>query len=111
MYNTTYVCSYLHQDTNDQYQKDLLNVFSIDSYDLLGDKITTLYQSLEKTKDFVAILEKIKMVCAPWADDNQIAFFVLFSFDYFHYTHLYLCELLLNQEPKSYALLLSKINH
>jgi len=110
MYNTSYVCTYMQSDGNEQYQKDLLNVFNIDNYDLLGKEIDSLYQSLDKTPDLIALLQKLQSTCIQWADLST-AFFVLFSFDYFHYAHPYLCELLLNQETKSYPCLFSMIEN
>ena len=75
MYNTEMICQY---DSNESYQQELLKVFHLDTYDKLGDKVSDLYNSLEKTEELNELLLSIIKKCAPWAI-HETAFFVLFS--------------------------------
>ena len=105
MYNVDLVCDY---DSIETYQTKLLNAFEVDTYEKLGDKVFELYVSLEKTQELTELLDKIIKQCVPWAT-HETAFFVLFSYDYFQYTHLYISEVLSNNKQDSYTKLFHQI--
>ena len=85
MYDRTANCVY---DTTETYQAELLRIFGITDYDVLVVNIQALYDSLEKTNELNTIVKKIQST-APWAT-TELAFFLLFSYEYFSYMHAYL---------------------
>jgi hypothetical protein len=105
MYHTEMTCEYHSDET---YQSELLKIFCVDHYELLVDKIFQLYSSLEKTQELNELLNLVIKKCAPWATD-ETAFFVLFSYDYFQYTHQYLIDVLTNRKTNAYLQLKNNI--
>ena len=104
MYTTSMVCEY---ETNEQYQADLLKAFQVSDYDELGNKMTSVYSTLHHST-LPSVLEKIMEVYA-WANPEH-AFFLLFSYDYFKYTHPYMVDLMENHDcTSSYETLMSKL--
>jgi len=99
MYNTEMNCQY---DSIETYQSNLLKAFHVDTDDKLGEKVSDLYNSLEKTPEFNELLENVIKKCATWAT-YETAFFVLFSYDYFQCTHEYIVELLTHTNTDSYS--------
>jgi len=93
---------------DDTYQSELLKAFYLDNFEKLSDQVSKLYSSLEKTQELNDLLENVIKKCAPWATD-ETAFFVLFSYDYFQYTHEYIIELLTHQKKDAYQKLKNKI--
>jgi hypothetical protein len=82
------VCTY---ESNEQYQVDLLKAFQVSHYDELGNKMTGVYQSIHHST-LPLVVKKI-MEVYTWANPEH-AFFLLFSYDYFKYTHPYMVDLM-----------------
>lgn len=97
MYNTTIVCVY---DDLSSYQTILLQIFDTD-FDGLTEKIQIVYDHIKTNEQVQSLLRKIK---GPW-NSLDIAFCVLFSYEYLVYTHQFLCELLTERPLTSYEAL------
>ena len=110
MYNTKYECMYNSLDTLEAikdleqhekeeicdvlYKQDILNVFDVDDYndDLINKEIHDLYEKIKNHVEFkICMSESAKMLMTT---DEEIGLTILFSFNYFHFTHLCLCEFL-----------------
>jgi hypothetical protein len=104
MYTTSMDCTY---STTEQYQVELLKAFQVSHYDELGTKMTDLYQIVQGESTLTTLLNKVIEVYS-WANPEH-AFFLLFSYDYFKYTHLYIVDLLEKRESSSYENLLSEL--
>ena len=85
MYDRNATCAY---DTTETYQAELLKIFGITHYDALVDNIQVLYDSLEQTEQLKTILKKVQSI-TPWAT-TDLAFYLLFSYEYFSHMHAYL---------------------
>ena len=98
MYNTSVTCTYMdiHDDlSNEIYQKELLAVFGLTTYsDILMTSIQQLYSSLS-----YPMKEIIQHIQFQYSDDQELLFLVLFSYDYFKYTHALICDIMNNQDP------------
>ena len=93
------------------YDNELLHAFNMESYDanILSDKIFQLYNHLTSHREAYPDIHKLLEI----ADDISIkyiykndpfnGFMILFSFDYFHITHLCLCDIL---NPDSFGTIL-----
>jgi hypothetical protein len=92
MYDTSASCSYLSVGTNEQYQSELLKVFQIKDADDLNECITVLYERVKSEPTLPSLVNKV-MEMYPWANSEH-AFYVLFSYDYFEYTHPYVVNVL-----------------
>ena len=93
MYNTSFICSYMEKDeSNEQYQKDLLAVFDLTSYSELTNCIQQLYSSLNYP------IQDIVQYVSFQSNDPELLFLVLFSYDYFKYTHNLICKILTKQD-------------
>lgn len=91
-YDTTVTCVYLEkEDSISAYQHELLSVFKLTKYEGLVSAIENLFQSLSKTDELNALLEKVHKITMMSSD---LSFFILFSYDYFDAMHPYLCSLL-----------------
>jgi hypothetical protein len=106
MYNTEMKCQY---DSTETYQSELLRAFHLENTDTLCEKVSNLYNHLEKTSEFNELLENVIKNCAIWAT-YEMAFFVLFSYDYFQCTHEYIVDLLTHTKTDSYVKLTTCIN-
>lgn len=96
----------LHEMSEYVFQDELLSAFGLDEYDdkKIHDKITDLYgkiANLNDDVDGVDIVLKTKFLeCVHTlsnrylTEDPLFGFTALFSYDYFHLTHLCLCDLL-----------------
>ena len=104
MYTTDMECTY---STTEEYQVVLLKAFQVSQYDELGNKMTELYQHVQEESTLTTLLNKVIEVYS-WANPEH-AFFLLFSYDYFQYTHLYISDLLEKRESSSYEKLLSEL--
>ena len=93
-------CSY---DTTETFQQAILTIFHTE-YDMLVDKIQSLYDSLEKTDKLKHILGKVQRII-PVSNDH--AFFILFSYQYFAHTHAFLKEEEIGQTSSAYESLCS----
>jgi hypothetical protein len=98
MYTTTVPCTYMNiEDTdlsNEMYQTELLAVFGLNTYsDSLVNSIQNLYNSLD-----YPIKDILQHVSFQYSDDSDLLFLVLFSYDYFKYTHDLLCKIITKQD-------------
>lgn len=108
MYDTSATCSYLSVGTNEQYQAELLKVFQIKDVDDLNECITVLYERVKTETTLPSLIHKV-MEIYPWANSEH-AFYVLFSYDYFEYTHPYVVNVLNHAKNEiEYDKLLSEI--
>ena len=108
MYDTSCSCDYLSIGTNESYQSNLLKVFQIKDPDELDECITVLYERVQSNPQLPIILDKV-MEVYPWAS-REHSFYVLFSYDFFEYTHPYITSLLNHTDStESYEKLLSEI--
>lgn len=119
-YNTTYICKYnilscfnefkrglssinnkyYCFDDNDilniLYREDLLNVFGIESYDeeLLNKSIKNVFDQIHHHDLFNECISK---ACSLFlSDDKELGLMILFSFEYFHLTHICVSEFISN---------------
>jgi hypothetical protein len=101
MYNTTLVCTY-----NDlsSYQTLLLKILDTDEIGLTG-QIEVLYERVKDNKQIETLLQKLN---GQWPPD--LAFCILFSYEFFEHTHRFLCEILMNQPSVSYEKLYELVN-
>ena len=95
MYNTEYKCMY-HKladvdDSNNQFRSDLLAVFNLDGENKLVESIEKVYEQLD-CKSLVELLRNHSL--AMFCESDIMLFMVLFNYDYFHYTHNFICEYL-----------------
>lgn len=104
MYTLDMECLY---ETNEEYQTILLQAFQISSHDALGDKISDLYTALKDHPTLPPLLNKI-MEIYIWAS-YETAFYLLFSYDYFQYTHPYVIQVLKQEEGTAHEKLLSEL--
>ena len=95
MYNTEYKIMYhkLSDDdeSNKQFQSDLLSVFNIDHQDKLVEIIEKVYDHLD-CKPLIELLKNHSL--AMFCESDIMLFILLFNYDYFHYTHDFICEYL-----------------
>jgi hypothetical protein len=78
-------CSY---DSTETYQQALLTIFHSE-YSMLATKIQTLYDTTEKTDKLMNILGKVQSITPV---ETDMAFFILFSYEYFAHTHAFFKE-------------------
>jgi hypothetical protein len=69
----------------------------------LATQIQMLYDQLKDQEKIKSLIQKIN---GPWMTPD-LAFCVLFSYEYFEYTHRFICELLNDQPLTSYDTLYS----
>ena len=75
------------------YQNELLSVFNLNSYsNTLLIFIQELYTSLEYP------VKEILQHISFHSDDPELLFLVLFSYDYFKYTHDFICKIITKQD-------------
>jgi hypothetical protein len=87
------------------YDNELLHAFHMEMYDanILSNKIFQLYNHLKSHREnypdihkFLEIADEMSMKYILKSDEFN-GFMILFSFDYFHITHLCICDIL-NEE-------------
>jgi hypothetical protein len=93
-------CSY---DSTETYQQALLTIFHAE-YDMLAMKIQTLYDTTDKTDKLLYILGKVQEI-TPVSED--LAFFLLFSYEYFAHTYAFFKEETIGQTSCAYESLCS----
>ena len=89
MYDKSFKCTYLETDSLNLYQTELLKAYNCENVDTLITKIDEFYTSIEKTPELNKLLQKIQGMTNVTPD---FAFYILFSFDLFSYTHDYLTD-------------------
>ena len=87
MYNTTFSCSYKNivdeELSNATYQEELLKAFTMTTF---SENLTTNIEKLYKIipYDFTEILSHVEFI---YSNDKDMLFMLLFSYDFFSYTH------------------------
>ena len=84
------------------YDNELLHAFNMENYDanILSDRIFELYTHLNSLKDTYPDIQKLLQIANDismkyiYKNDIFNGFMILFSFDYFHITHLCICDIL-----------------
>jgi hypothetical protein len=84
------------------YDNELLHAFDMENYDanLLSNKIFQLYYHLTSHREAYPDIHKLLEIANDisikhiYKSDPFNGFMILFSFDYFHITHLCLCDIL-----------------
>jgi hypothetical protein len=104
MYNTSFRCTYLDIEnetiSNEIYQNELLAVFGEKKFsDVLSVHISALYTKIHE--EFQDILKHVEF---NYSRDPEMLFMILFSYEYFKYTHAYLVNIITKQDcSKSHA--------
>jgi hypothetical protein len=99
MYNTNFSCTYTtiqdEEMSNKTYQKELLQAFDMITF---SDELTKHVDHLYKTisYDFTPILNHVEFVY----QDTEMLFMLLFSYDFFNYTHELMKKIILQQDTK-----------
>jgi hypothetical protein len=100
MYNTSVQCTYMNIEnvelSNEVYQSELLSVFGLSEY---SETLTTEMDRLHKVVDSILIQEILKHV-PFFSQDPEMLFMVLFSYDYFKYTHALITKIITKQDTK-----------
>ena len=95
MYNVAYTCIYNKmadaEASNEQFQKDVLGALQTDEESLVS-AVEELFAQVD-CGDIMNSLKQLREV-AVMCDTDVMVFMMLFSYDYFHQTHLFLCEYL-----------------
>jgi hypothetical protein len=97
MYNTNLICTYNTINdadiSNKIYQHELLSVFNLTCY---SNQLTTYIQQLYTSLDYP--IKEITQHVSFHSDDPELLFLVLFSYDYFNYTHNLICKIITKQD-------------
>jgi hypothetical protein len=99
MYNKTFLCTYLEKDSIETYQEELLKAIGCESVNELVPAIEHLYETV-KNDEIAQLIQKITQMTGV---NEDLAFYILFSFDFFSYMHAYLVE------PSTFPILYDKI--
>lgn len=92
MYNTDVVCIYSDLGS---YQNTILRIMNTTPDGLAGE-IQVLYDRIKEDDKVQTLIQKIS---GHW-NTPDLAFCVLFSYEFFEHTHRFLCDLL-NHQPSS----------
>jgi hypothetical protein len=98
MYDTTFLCSYKNivdeELSNKTYQEELLKAFTLSKF---SEELTTHIEKLYKTLsyDFTEILTHVEFI---YSNDTEMLFMLLFSYDFFNYTHELIKKIINNQD-------------
>ena len=98
------MCTYLDIEnetiSNEIYQNELLAVFGEKKFsDVLSNHISALYKNVH-----IYFKDLLKYIQFSYSNDPEMLFMILFSYEYFKYTHAYLVNIMLKQDvSKSYA--------
>lgn len=108
MYNQNASCCYLSVGTSEAYQAAMLEVFELDSPDTLSHAIDAMYTQIKDTPSLTTLLMKVSEMYTWTTPDTAI--YLLFSYDFFEYTHVYISSILNGRESKvAYDILFSKL--
>lgn len=99
MYNKSFHCTYLEKDSLELYQEELLKAFDCENVDQLIPAMNTLHQTMQ-TKELTQLLQQINQMTGV---EEELGFYILFSFDYFSFMHDYLLD------PSTFTVLYNKI--
>jgi hypothetical protein len=82
------------QLSNEVYQNELLSVFGLSTY---SDTLVTFIQNLYTSLDY-PIQELLQHISFQYSEDPEMLFLVLFSYEYFKYTHSLVCKIITKQD-------------
>ena len=99
MYNKSFRCTYLETESIEIYQEELLRAMECDSIDTLIPTMERFYETV-KNEEIDQLIQKIAQLTGVQED---LAFYILFSFDFFSYMHDYLVD------PSTFPILYDKI--
>jgi hypothetical protein len=88
MYNHSFRCTYLEKDSLELYQDEILKAFDCKTVDELIPAIDALHETMQ-TEEVSKLLQKITQLTGVQED---LGFYILFSFDYFSFMHDYLID-------------------
>jgi hypothetical protein len=97
MYTTTFTCTYKtivdEEVSNKTYQTEILKAFSMTTF---SDELTKQIDQLHKTisYDFSSILNHVDFIY----QDTEMLFMILFSYDFFDYTHELIKKIILKED-------------
>jgi hypothetical protein len=110
MYNTKYICTYNEENVfneNDNitesdkefvrdalYRQDILNIFKIEEFDMdnIDEYLKNLYDKIKENKEINLMLKKFANIYL--SEDPEFGLILLFSFDFLHLFHPFICEYL-----------------
>jgi len=110
MYNTKYICTYndenvFNEDDNVSesdkdfirdalYRQDILNIFELDEFELenINANLKELHDKIKNNEDINIILKKYAGIYL--SEDTEFGLLLLFSFDFLHIFHPFICEYL-----------------
>lgn len=110
MYNTKYICTYNEENVfneNDNitesdkefvrdalYRQDILNIFKIEEFDMdnIDEYLKNLYNKIKENKEINLMLKKFANIYL--SEDPEFGLVLLFSFDFLHLFHPFICEYL-----------------
>ena len=89
MYNYSTKLNYRESDCDTLYRKELLECFNLKEYsDNINNEISNLYLDVkEYYKNIIAQIKKDKRLSIFGQVDNEVAFTILFSWEYFYENH------------------------
>jgi hypothetical protein len=110
MYNTKYICTYNDENVFNEddkvsesdkdfirdalYRQDILNIFDLEEFDLININMNLkeLHNKIKNNEDINTILKKYAGIYL--SEDTEFGLLLLFSFDFLHIFHPFICEYL-----------------
>jgi len=110
MYNTKYICTYNDENVFNEddkvsesdkdfirdalYRQDILNIFELDEFELenININLKELHDKIKNNEDINIILKKYAGIYL--SEDTEFGLLLLFSFDFLHIFHPFICEYL-----------------
>jgi hypothetical protein len=110
MYNTKYICTYNDENVFNEddkvsesdkdfirdalYRQDILNIFELDEFELenININLKELHDKIKNNEDINTILKKYAGIYL--SEDTEFGLLLLFSFDFLHIFHPFICEYL-----------------
>lgn len=110
MYNTKYICTYNDENVFNEddkvsesdkdfirdalYRQDILNIFELDDFELenININLKELHDKIKNNEDINTILKKYAGIYL--SEDTEFGLLLLFSFDFLHLFHPFICEYL-----------------
>ena len=99
MYCTTLKCTYLEQESTELYQQELLQALQCSTVEELTHALEKLEITLQSDKLSNLLQKVVEVTQVP----KDLAFYMLFSYDYFYYMHQYILD------STTYSILYDKI--
>ena len=92
MYVTDFVCTYKLLDDETLYRIQFLQALNINKWDgVIIDKVlTSLQEKCATYSEFKTVIDKL--------GGGDLGFLLLFSYEYFNYTHLCICDMLTKEK-------------